>query len=109
MAHLWIAQTTVTHLSDAQALARAAVEQGLAACVHLEPNITSVYRWEARIEEDTEVRLTFKTTAARLPMLKAMLHDEHPYDTPEWIAWPVGDVSADYLAWAEQQVSDDDE
>ena len=109
MAHLWIAQTTVTHASDAQALARSAVEQNLAACVQIEPEIASVFRWEGAIEEDKEVRLTFKTTAERLAALKAMIHDEHPYDTPEWIAWPAGDVSAAYLSWAEEQVAESDD
>jgi periplasmic divalent cation tolerance protein len=109
MALLWIAQTTVATTADAQVLARSAVEQSLAACVHVEPHLTSFFHWEGKLEEDAEVRLTFKTTAARLPALKAMIRDEHPYDVPEWIAWPIGDVSAEYLAWAEERVRDVDE
>jgi len=107
MAHLWIAQTTVATPEDAQVLARSAVEQNLAACAQIEPGLTSIFRWEDTLEADPEVRLTFKTTAARLPALKDMVHAEHPYEEPEWVAWPVGDVSAGYLAWAEGQTRAD--
>lgn len=106
MSHLWIAQTTVAHLADAESLAKSAIEQNLAACVQLDPGVTSIFRWEGQLEEDVEIRLNFKTTAARLPALKAFIHEEHPYDTPEWVAWPVGDTSAAYLSWAEGRVSD---
>ncbi|MFP4542079.1 MAG: divalent-cation tolerance protein CutA [Opitutales bacterium] len=108
MAQLWIAQTTVELREDAEALARQAVEQSLAACVHLEDPIASVFQWEGSVTLEPEVRLTFKTTAARLPALKRFIHEEHPYDTPEWIAWPAGDVSAAYLKWAEASLSGDD-
>ena len=109
MSHLWIAQTTVANLADAKSLASSAVSQNLAACVQLDPGVLSIFNWDGAQVEDPEVRLTFKTTAARLPALKEMLMQEHPYEIPEWIAWPLGDVNADYLAWAEERVTDEEE
>lgn len=109
MSHLWIAQTTVANVTDAKALASSAVSQNLAACVQLDPGVLSIFIWDGEQVEDPEVRLTFKTTAARLPALKAMVMQEHPYEVPEWIAWPLGDVQANYLAWAEERVIEDEE
>ncbi|XP_071075781.1 protein CutA isoform X2 [Desmodus rotundus] len=39
----------------AKEIARAVVEKRLAACVNLVPQITSIYEWKGKIEEDSEV------------------------------------------------------
>uniref|UniRef100_A0A8C0QUP1 CutA divalent cation tolerance homolog n=1 Tax=Canis lupus dingo TaxID=286419 RepID=A0A8C0QUP1_CANLU len=39
----------------AKEIARAVVEKRLAACVNLIPQITSIYEWKGKIEEDNEV------------------------------------------------------
>uniref|UniRef100_A0A7N5K7R2 CutA divalent cation tolerance homolog n=1 Tax=Ailuropoda melanoleuca TaxID=9646 RepID=A0A7N5K7R2_AILME len=39
----------------AKEIARAVVEKRLAACVNLIPQITSIYEWKGKIEEDSEV------------------------------------------------------
>ena len=55
-----IACTTVTDRRDAEKLATAAIEHHLAVCVQIDGPITSVYRWESRIEHSEEFRLMFK-------------------------------------------------
>jgi periplasmic divalent cation tolerance protein len=97
-------QTTVGSEADAQRLAEHAVQQRLAACVHIEP-IASVYRWQGQIQRDAEWRLGFKTTAARMPGLVAALSAIHPYElpafytlsaqpaTPEWAQWVQGECA----------------
>ncbi len=90
--------TTVATGEDADALARAAVEQRLAACVQMEA-IRSTYRWQGRIACDDEVRLLFKTTRALYPALEALLRELHPYDLPAVYALPVTDGTAEYEDW----------
>lgn len=90
--------TTVANAEQADALARAAVEQRLAACVQTEP-IRSTYRWQARIACDDEVRLTFKTTQARYAELEALLHTLHPYELPAIYAVPVTVATHAYAEW----------
>lgn len=95
--------TTVGSRSEAEALAHAILEAGLAACVQLEEGLTSYYRWEGKAQQDAEVRLTIKTLASALPGLQALLGDKHPYDLPQFVAWP-GQGSAAYADWVRAAV-----
>lgn len=83
-------------------LARGLVEQHLAACAQVLPGLTSVYRWQGRIQEDAEVLIVAKTTAERLSALESWLLAAHPYDTPECLALAPERVEPRYLAWLEE-------
>lgn len=83
----------------ALALARAAVEGGIAACVNVVPGLVSVYRWQGEIQQDDEVLLVIKTPAVRYAALEALLRARHPYELPEVIAVPVAMGSSAYLQW----------
>lgn len=90
--------TTVGSLEEARCLARGVVQARLAACVQLEPITASVYRWEGRLREEPEVRLTFKTTRAQAAALQAFFVEHHPYDVPQFVALPC-QASAAYGKW----------
>ena len=85
--------------SEAGALARALVEEQLVACVNIVPAVTSVYRWEGKLEEDTESLLIMKTTSGALETLQDRLVSLHSYSVPEVIALPVSGGSEAYAAW----------
>lgn len=95
--------TTVAEPDDARRLARAAVERGLAACVHVDA-IESVYRWKGKVELGAEQRLMFKTTAAAAPALRALILELHPYELPALYTIDVPEASPAYAAWVEAQV-----
>jgi periplasmic divalent cation tolerance protein len=80
-------------------LARALVEERLAACGNVVPGLRSIYRWEGKIEDEAEALLLLKTTRARFGALRARVLELHPYQVPEVIALPVEAGSAAYLAW----------
>ena len=83
----------------AERIARALVEEGLAACVNILPPMRSVYRWKGKIEDATELLLVIKSTAARFPAIRERLRALHPYELPEIIAVPIVDGLPEYLAW----------
>jgi periplasmic divalent cation tolerance protein len=98
-----IAQTTIDDEERAQALARGAVERRLAACAHIDAPFSAVYRWKGAIETATEWRVSYKTTAERLPALQTWVAEEHSYEVPEWITLPVAGGSKAYLAWVVEE------
>lgn len=83
----------------ALSLARQVVEERLAACANVMPNVTSVFRWEDSMREEPEVLLIFKTGAERVEALIERISDLHPYDVPEVLALPVEAGYGPYLEW----------
>ncbi|MGC9157559.1 MAG: divalent-cation tolerance protein CutA [Terracidiphilus sp.] len=96
-----IVLTTAANREEAARLARALVEEGLAACTTLVPGVESVYRWQGRIESASETLLLVKTGSDHLRALEARLQALHSYQTPEFLAFRADLVSQSYLDWLE--------
>ena len=97
-----IVLTTVSNSDDARKIAHTLVEQRLAACVNIVPQVESVYRWQGKVETAGELLLVIKTTAACFPALREALLKAHSYSVPECVMLSVEDGSRDYLAWVSQ-------
>lgn len=91
--------TSVGANFDARALARTLVEEHLAACVNIIPGVTSIYRWQERVDEDGEQLLVIKTVDDNLHALREALLARHPYDVPEFVMLAIVSMSDDYGAW----------
>ena len=84
---------------EATRLADMLVGAHLAACVQILPEMESVYRWEGKIERQSEVLLLAKTTLAKFADLEREVRALHSYETPEIVAVPITAGSAPYLEW----------
>ena len=91
--------TTLPVDTDVAAFARSLVEERLAACVNLLPPMESVYRWEGRVERETERQLIIKTTRDRTMSLWERVRELHPYEVPEFVVVAIGDGNDAYLRW----------
>jgi periplasmic divalent cation tolerance protein len=94
-----IVLTTADNPKEASQLARALVEEGLAACATMIPAVQSIYRWQGEIQLSTETMLLLKTGPEQLAALEARLLELHSYQTPEFLVLPVEAGSAGYLEW----------
>jgi periplasmic divalent cation tolerance protein len=91
--------TSVPDRALALSLARALLDERLAACVNIGATIESIYHWRARIETAAEVPVVIKTRSALYSNVEDAIRKIHPYDTPEIIAIPVLDGNSRYLEW----------
>lgn len=92
----------LTNLPDeasARGLAEHLVSARLAACVNILAPCRSLYRWQGKLEDATEIPVLIKTTAQRYPALEAAIRARHPYELPEIVAVPIGPALPAYLAW----------
>jgi periplasmic divalent cation tolerance protein len=90
---------TAPDADTARRIARALVEERLAACVNVVPGVTSIYRWEGAVHEDAELLLVAKTTEDRVAALAERLGVIHPYALPELVALAPSGGSERYLDW----------
>lgn len=90
--------TTVGSEADAQAMARAMVERGLAACAQVTA-IDSWYRWQGALQHGPEWRILFKTVDVRRAELEAAIRAQHGYELPALWSQPLVQVDPAYAAW----------
>jgi periplasmic divalent cation tolerance protein len=84
---------------EAVKIARALVEERLAACVNLVSPIRSIYRWEGKIWDEREWLLVIKTQKPRFEELGKRVKSLHSYSVPEIIGLPIVEGSLAYLDW----------
>ncbi|HAU4930797.1 divalent-cation tolerance protein CutA [Aeromonas hydrophila] len=81
------------------------LNQRLAACINQLPGLTSVYRWQGKIERATEIQLIIKSHAALFEPLRQCILAHHPYEVPEILALPTSQGHQPYLDWIKQETS----
>ncbi|MDK2464927.1 MAG: divalent-cation tolerance protein CutA [Candidatus Korarchaeota archaeon] len=99
-----IVLTTVGDRESAERVARTLVEERLAACVSVIPGLESLYWWEGRLTEDSELLLIIKTLESVYDRLESRLREFHPYQVPEIVALRATSVSQAYLDWVRGEV-----
>lgn len=85
-------------------LAKALVDEELAACGNILPGVRSIHRWKGKVEDEQEVILLLKTRADLFEALKERLVEQHPYDCPEVLRLPVEAGHLPYLEWVRESV-----
>jgi periplasmic divalent cation tolerance protein len=92
-------QTTTDSRAEAMELAKAAVEERLAACGQVAGPVASTYWWNDELERAEEWFVFFKLPADRYEALVEFLAERHSYDEPEILATPFVAGSPSFLAW----------
>jgi periplasmic divalent cation tolerance protein len=102
MTNVVVILTTMPDNGRTDELARALVDERLAACVNVHAPMMSTYRWQNAIERDSERQLFIKTTRDRVATIEARLRQLHPYELPEFLVLPVESGSEAYLRWVHE-------
>ncbi|MDH3217553.1 MAG: divalent-cation tolerance protein CutA [Candidatus Krumholzibacteria bacterium] len=92
---------TAANTSEAERIAEALVNDGLAACVNVIESCRSVYRWQGRLVKESEVLMLAKTRRGRFADLERRVIELHSYDVPEIIAVDLTNVAKGYRGFLE--------
>lgn len=90
---------------EAGRIARALVEERLAACANIVPQIRSLFHWEGKLCDAAESLIVFKARATDVDAIVRRVQALHSYTVPEVIALPVLTGSQAYLAWLEDSTT----
>jgi periplasmic divalent cation tolerance protein len=89
----------------AETIARACVEEHLAACANIGGEIASIYRWKGAIEQAAEIALLLKTRADLFDRLSARVKELHSYEVPCIVATEFVALDSAYAAWLEAETA----
>ncbi|MGD1971566.1 MAG: divalent-cation tolerance protein CutA [Desulfobacterales bacterium] len=90
--------------AEAQKIGNALVESQLAACVNILDNMQSIYRWEGKLQQDSEVVLIAKTIESLVAQLIEKVKSLHSYDCPCIVSLPISDGYPPFIDWIQSEV-----
>jgi len=94
---------TVSSADEARKVGKEIVSRRLAACVNILGPIQSMYWWKGNLQEDNEMVVIAKTTAALVPRLIERVKAIHSYEVPCIVALPLTEGNPDFLNWIAQE------
>ena len=100
----WVYMTAGS-FEEAKSIGQILVGQNLAACVNLLENMTSIYKWEEKLEESQEVIKIAKTRKTLKPKLIEKVNSLHNYDCPCILQLPIQGGNPDFLSWIKSQTA----
>ena len=96
---------TFPDADTAAAVTKTLVGEKLIACGTILSGARSIYEWEGKLEDASEVLVLFKTASPAYAKLEKRLLKLHPYDMPEIVALEAGAASKAYAAWVASAVN----
>ncbi len=90
---------------EARSIGQCLVEEHLAACVNIIDQMTSIYRWQDKVESAEETVLIAKTVSAKVGALTERVKILHSYECPCVVSLNVNDGNQEFLEWISDQVS----
>ena len=96
---------TFPDADTAAAVTKTLVGEKLVACGTILPGVRSIYEWEGKMEDASEVLVLFKTAGPAYAKLEKRMLKLHPYDMPEIVALEAGAASKGYAAWVASAVN----
>jgi periplasmic divalent cation tolerance protein len=89
---------------EAKRIGKALIGNGLAACVNIIENMTSMYVWDGKLQDANETILIVKTTKERVSDLIEKVKSLHSYDCPCIVSLPVSGGNPAFLKWVAEEV-----
>jgi len=104
MTDIWLLYSTFPSRKEALSTAQALLKKRLIACANLYDQVTSLYRWQGSLQQETEVVVIAKTRKEKVAAAIAAIKGAHSYALPCVAAWPAGGGYAPFMKWVGEEV-----
>lgn len=96
--------TTVSSCKEGESIASKLVEKKLSACVNILPQMTSIYRWDNKINKENEFLLLIKTAEHLEQEVYDFIRANHSYEVPEIITLDINNIDKKYSEWIDSSI-----
>ena len=96
---------TAENHAQAISMAQVLVQEHLAACVNVVDGMTSVYRWEGKVQQGREALLLIKTRSENTSKIISKIQEIHSYSCPCVTVLPITGGNPDFLDWIKSETS----
>ena len=97
--------TTGDSKENLEEIAASLLEKELIACANIFPNIGSIYKWENKVENSTEIAMVLKTKKEKFREVEEEIIKLHSYDCPAILEIPISQISQTYSKWLEESLN----
>ena len=94
---------TAASNDEAVRIGRIVVDEKLAACANVIPAITSIFRWNGALQEETESVVLIKTRNDLVERATQRIKDIHGYECPCVVALPITGGNSEFLDWIDSE------
>ena len=96
--------TSISSKEEGEIIASNLVDNKLAACVNILPQMTSIYRWKNKIHNENEFLLTIKTAKYLEQEVYDYIRNNHSYEVPEIITLEIKNIDKKYSEWLNSSI-----
>jgi periplasmic divalent cation tolerance protein len=95
---------TTRNRAEALKIAKRLVGSGLVACANVIPSMSSIYRWEGKVETAAETVLIVKSSQEKVEAITQEIKKLHSYAVPCVVFWKITRGNSDYFKWLKENV-----
>ncbi len=97
---------TVPNQEEAELISKILLDEKLSACVNIFSNSKSYFRWNGKIEFNSEVSIFIKTKESLVNSVSKKIIELHSYECPCIISLPITGGNPEFLSWIGNETSD---
>lgn len=94
---------TIPHTETGTQMAEKLFEKNLIACANILPAHQSVYRWEGKLQQQSEHLMIIKTRKALAQKVETEITAMHPYDCPCILQLTPTHVNEPLMQWVQEE------
>jgi len=95
---------TAANKREARKIAKALINNKLAACVNIIGKVESLFWWQGKVDRAFEAILVVKSKKAKMPKVIKLVKSMHSYAVPEIISLPINSGFKRYLGWIDESL-----
>ena len=99
-----IVYITAPNFELAEKIGKTLVTDNLVACVNLFEGVTSIYKWQEKLQKESEVVIIAKTLKNKVDDIIIKVGEVHPYDCPLIFSVSTSNINTPFLEWVESLI-----